>query len=423
MSEIIQAALLREKLYSHSITHTGNTNEKEERKKLKERALEPVDFEIFKRGLKDINKTCNGSGFAYLTLSVPSKNLYSIGGIEKLKSIQFLDISHNNLTNLKPLNALQSLITLNASHNKISKLSDVESSVYLQSLDLSSNCFTEIPDLHHYKYLNDFDISGNKISVINQSFSKNENLKIVNLSQNCIETIENLDNLGITELFLKENLIKHISGLDKMGKLRVLNLARNNISSLKGLLELVSLRHLHMADNVVKNIRELRYLENLAFLSVVDFCFNPIQSRKFYKPQVLYKLPQIRSLDGVNINPEEFVKSENFYGVDLENRKRIFLENLPEEQFVDRRLFFAELVDPETDSEEEDIKFIDQYDKEGRQYNKPSIKFRMNKISKARTSNNFGLYTEGTKKLKGLSFNRGYHTGVGRLQGKLQMTS
>lgn len=79
MSEIIKAALLRDKLYSHSLTYTGTTNEKEERKKLKDRATEPVDFEIFKKGLKDLNKTCNGQGFSYLTLSLPSKNLFSIG--------------------------------------------------------------------------------------------------------------------------------------------------------------------------------------------------------------------------------------------------------------------------------------------------------------------------------------------------------
>lgn len=79
MSEIIKAALLREKIYSHSLTYTANTTEKEERNKLKERATEPVDFEIFKRGLKDLSKTCDGTGFAFITLSVPSKNLYSIG--------------------------------------------------------------------------------------------------------------------------------------------------------------------------------------------------------------------------------------------------------------------------------------------------------------------------------------------------------
>lgn len=224
----------------------------------------------------------------------------------------------------------------------------------------------------------------------------------MNLNKNNIESIENLDNLSISELYLKENQIKYISGLEKLSKLRILSLSRNNISSLKGLLELISLRTLCLADNLVKNIRELKYLENLAFLSIIDFSFNPIQNRKFYKMQVLQKLPQIRTLDGVNISPEEFVKAENFYGVDLENRKRIFLENLPEEQFVDRRLFFVELVDPETDSEEEDIKFIDQYDKEGRQFNSSSFPYK-SKQQPPKAS------TLGFKDIKRVSFNRGFN--------------
>ncbi|MFO0131286.1 MAG: hypothetical protein ACK52J_01605 [bacterium] len=34
----------------------------------------------------------------------------------------------------------------------------------------------------------------------------------------------------------------------------------------------------------------------------------------------------------------DFVKSENFYGKDLEERKNIFNEIFPEETFIDRRI-------------------------------------------------------------------------------------
>lgn len=54
--------------------------------------------------------------------------------------------------------------------------------------------------------------------------------------------------------------------------------------------------------------------------------------------------------------------------MNLEDRKRIFHEILPEEEFIDRRINVAELIDPETDSDTEDINFIDQYDSKGKIY-------------------------------------------------------
>jgi protein phosphatase 1 regulatory subunit 7 len=39
--------------------------------------------------------------------------------------------------------------------------------------------------------------------------------------------------------------------------------------------------------------------------------------------------------------------------MDLEDRKRIFYEILPEEEFIDRRINICELIEPETDSDNE----------------------------------------------------------------------
>lgn len=47
------------------------------------------------------------------------------------------------------------------------------------------------------------------------------------------------------------------------------------------------------------------------------------------------------------------------FGEDLEKRKDIFKNYLPDEEFVDRRLFFEEQIDPESDSDE-DLENIDE---------------------------------------------------------------
>jgi hypothetical protein len=46
------------------------------------------------------------------------------------------------------------------------------------------------------------------------------------------------------------------------------------------------------------------------------------------------------------VTPEDIVKAENIYGMDLEDRKRIFKELLPDEEFIDRRIHISEVYLP-----------------------------------------------------------------------------
>jgi hypothetical protein len=64
-------------------------------------------------------------------------------------------------------------------------------------------------------------------------------------------------------------------------------------------------------------------------------------------------LPQLRTLDGQDVSHFEKVKADVLFGADLDNKKEIFKNFLPDEQFIDRRLFVAEQIDPESDSDEE----------------------------------------------------------------------
>lgn len=54
------------------------------------------------------------------------------------------------------------------------------------------------------------------------------------------------------------------------------------------------------------------------YLSHIDLCFNSIQERRFYRTQVIYKLPMLQTLDGTPLSSEEAIKSEDFYGLNVE---------------------------------------------------------------------------------------------------------
>lgn len=138
--------------------------------------------------------------------------------------------------------------------------------------------------------------------------------------------------------------------------LRTLDLSRNDIRFLRGLEHVGKLRFLNLSLNRIQKILQLRYIENLELLTELDLCFCPIQDKKHYRLQVLYHIPQLRMLDGVDIMAEEKVKAENLHGGDHNDRNTIFSSLLPEEKFVDRRMEVIEDLPVESeDPESEDL--------------------------------------------------------------------
>ncbi len=187
----------------------------------------------------------------------------------------------------------------------------------------------------------------------------------MSIRNNKIETIENLENLRLESLNLSQNRLKIVSGLSTLKQMSRLDLSRNEIHKycfpegslryrLKGLEECDYLRFLDLSGNKISKVRQIVYIEDLPLLTEFDLSFNPIQCKKYYRFQVLYRIPQMRRLDGVDITAKEKVKAENLHGLDLDDRKTIFKTLLPEEEFVDRRIKTYEDIDPESDSSAEE---------------------------------------------------------------------
>lgn len=128
-----------------------------------------------------------------------------------------------------------------------------------------------------------------------------------------------------------------------------------------------SLRFLELSCNEIRKIKELDALIGLASLTKLDLCHNVCQQLKLYRTQVIYKLLQLRELDGVHITSKEIVKAQIFYGHDQEEKRSIFENLLPNEheQFVDRRLYTCNMIDIESDSEPGDYDFFEKYDEHG----------------------------------------------------------
>jgi len=309
--------------------------------------------EVFQKGLSNFGVTYNNFTHAYLNMNLSNLELYSIGGITNYKYIQDVDISHNDLTSLEQLSGLNHLTKLNVSYNKITDILDFEPPQNLEIVDYSYNLVQEIQNIEKHPYLKVLNLSNNQIQKIEGLGTANY-LEELNLSFNAIQNIENLDSLGtsLQKLNLMGNKIRKITGLDNLISLLELNLSKNTISRLKGLQGLINLRYLYLGENKISHCNQVAYLTDLPFLTELDFCFNEVQKKKFYRYQILYFIPELRKLDGQDVTYYEKVHADNLFGADLENKKEIFKAYLPEEEFVDRRLFLSEQIDPESDSEE-----------------------------------------------------------------------
>ncbi|KAJ3092296.1 Protein tilB [Quaeritorhiza haematococci] len=128
-------------------------------------------------------------------------------------------------------------------------------------------------------------------------------LREITLHQFDIEKIENLDvycrHLEI--LYLQNNQIGKIENLRKLKNLRYLNLALNNIKILENLGGCESLEKLDLTVNFIEDPLDVESLkDNVEFL-----VGNPCSQKEGYRQFVITALPQLKVLDGKEIEKSE----------------------------------------------------------------------------------------------------------------------
>ena len=130
---------------------------------------------------------------------------------------------------------------------------------------------------------------------------------MLDLSYNNIQVIDGLDNLNIEELSLEGNRIISLVGLGRLPRLSTLNLSRNEIVSLQPLSASKALTNLKLHHNKVTVIREVEHLSALPWLLCLGMDGNPCVSKHYFRERVIYRLPQLMTLDTTVVSAEEKV--------------------------------------------------------------------------------------------------------------------
>lgn len=170
-----------------------------------------------------------------------------------------------------------------------------------------------------------------------KGLNKCTNLKKLHLTGNKINKIEGIDKLRKLEvLWLAENNISAIQNLKNLTQLKELNLASNRISVIGTSLDpLKNLEELNLANNRIGNLKELLNLNRLQKLRVTAFLDehygeNPICNLCNYQTYVLYHLPKLEILDMMVISEDSkalaeatFMKKRMFYNMKIKTMQRI----------------------------------------------------------------------------------------------------
>ncbi|KAI9208418.1 uncharacterized protein BJ171DRAFT_419333, partial [Polychytrium aggregatum] len=140
-------------------------------------------------------------------------------------------------------------------------------------------------------------------------------LKEVTLHQYDLEKIENLDVYcrHLEQLFLQNNQIMKIENLGKLKELKYLNLALNNITVLENLEGCESLEKLDLTVNFIEDPTDVLSLRSNIHLKELFLIGNPCAEKEGYRSFVVHTLPQIKALDGREIEKTERILAAQEY--------------------------------------------------------------------------------------------------------------
>ncbi len=214
-------------------------------------------------------------------LNLGKNNISEIKGLETLTELKSLILGFNKITRIQGLDTLEKLNHLSLDFNQITKMEGLERLVRLESLYLTNNKLDSIEGIENLSRLRYLKLSNNQITQIN-GLQSSKRLHLLALDNNKISEIKNLESLvDLRELYLFNNEITEIKGLKQLKELRILSLENDQISEIKGLANQVSMIDFSLYGNPI-------YEEAKKHFKVVNLLVH-CELHRFAHPEQLVK--------------------------------------------------------------------------------------------------------------------------------------
>ncbi|XP_028266049.1 leucine-rich repeat-containing protein 23 [Parambassis ranga] len=270
--------------------------------------------ETIRHGLSLLCKTGNRLGHAFVKLDLKDKGLNDIAAVSSYIHIRFLDLSHNHLTDLSPLASLTELLWLKVDSNAVAsfKGQPFAQLTFLQWLSMAENQITDLEGLVA-PFLESLNLTGNSIQTVNVFQSGCfENLVSLELRGNHLDTTDGINLPNLQRLYLAQNVIHRLEGLEKLESLAVLHLRDNHLDTLDGLSpNMKCLQYLNVRGNRIVDGNAARSIGFVSkTLRVLILSENPLVETSDYRLSILMVLPQLERLDKDPVTPEEKTEAQ-----------------------------------------------------------------------------------------------------------------
>ncbi|CAD8042989.1 unnamed protein product [Paramecium primaurelia] len=120
--------------------------------------------------------------------------------------------------------------------------------------------------------------------------------------------------MNLEVVWLNENQLTSIKGIEQNFRIKHLYLQKNKISTLEGLQNLKHLETLSLFNNELRDLeKNLLILKEFPGLTTLDLFNNPVAEEPYYRNRVISALPQLQLLDRSIITVQEKIKVEAWY--------------------------------------------------------------------------------------------------------------
>ncbi|XP_006891412.1 PREDICTED: leucine-rich repeat-containing protein 23 [Elephantulus edwardii] len=270
----------------------------------------PLTEDLMKEALSLLSKTGNGLAHAYIKLELKKRDLTDIYLLRSYIHLRYVDVSENHLTDLSPLNSLTHLLWLKADGNRL-RSAHLDELPYLQIASFAYNQITDTEGICHPR-LGSLDLKGNQIHMVTGlDPQKLNSLHTLELRGNQLESTLGINLPKLKNLFLAQNMLKKVEGLENLSNLTTLHLRDNQIETLTGFSgEMKSLQYLNLRGNMVADLRELTKLQDLPKLRALVLLENPCADESDYRQEALVHMAHLERLDKDFYEEEDRVEAE-----------------------------------------------------------------------------------------------------------------
>ncbi|XP_075408230.1 leucine-rich repeat-containing protein 23 [Tenrec ecaudatus] len=266
--------------------------------------------DLMKESLSLLCKTGNGLAHAYVKLEVKDRDLTDIYLLRSYIHLRYVDVSENHLTDLSPLNHLTHLLWLKADGNRLrsARLNELP---YLQIASFAYNQITDMEGISHPR-LGTLDLKGNRIQMVTGlDPQKLSCLHTLELRGNQLNSTLGINLPKLKNLYLAQNMLKKVEGLETLSNLTTLHLRDNQIETLSGFSgAMKSLQYLNLRGNMVTDLGELSKLRDLPKLRALVLLENPCTDESDYRQEALVQMAHLERLDKEFFEEEERVEAE-----------------------------------------------------------------------------------------------------------------